>query len=244
MAMMQALEPIYLSQLQHYLYCPRQFALIELEDVWIENQFTAEGLVLHQRVNQADKQKRGDIRTVWSLRISHDELGIEGVADVVEYHKQPDGKEIPYPIEYKRGKPKAHRADEVQLCVQALCLEDMEGLAVPEGALFYGEVRRRHPVVFDDELRGLTRQTILACRNIVQSKITPKAQYQTIRLNGLIRKASRFVKTLNYGINTRKLRKIKRKILKKKFPNLKGIMKILPKIGCVKIFMTFGHLGL
>lgn len=172
------LEPIYLSRLQHYLYCSRQFALIELEDVWIENQFTAEGKVLHQRVDQPDKQKRGDIRTVRSMRLSHGALGIEGVADVVEYHRQADGTEQPYPIEYKRGKPKAHQADEVQLCAQALCLEDMEGVAVPEGALFYGEVRRRHRVDFDAALRELTLQTIQACRDIVQSKVTPKAVYQ------------------------------------------------------------------
>jgi len=168
-------EPIYLSRLQHYLFCPRQFGLIELESIWAENQFTAEGQVLHQRVNQPDQQKRGAIRTVWALRLAHAELGIEGVADVVEYHKQADGTEIPYPIEYKRGKPKTHRADEVQLCAQALCLEDMHGVAVPEGALFYGEVRRRHPVVFDAELRDLTTQTILACRTLVQTKATPKA---------------------------------------------------------------------
>ena len=175
---MQTLEPIYLSRLQHYLFCPRQFALIELESIWAENQYTAEGQVLHQRVNQADQQKRGAIRTVWALRLAHAELGIEGVADVVEYHKQTDGAEIPYPIEYKRGKPKTHRADEVQLCAQALCLEDMHGVAVPEGALFYGEVRRRHPVVFDAELRAITAQTILACRTIVQTKATPKAVYK------------------------------------------------------------------
>ena len=166
----RALEPIYLSRLQHYLYCPRQFALIELEDIWTENQFTAEGQVLHQRVNQADQQKRGTVRTVWAQRLANIELGIEGVADVVEYHKQSDGTETPYPIEYKRGKPKAHRADEVQLCAQALCLEEMHGVTVPEGSLFYGEVRRRHPVVFDAELRDLTAQTILACRAIVQTK--------------------------------------------------------------------------
>jgi len=176
-------EPIYLSRLQHYLFCPRQFALIELEDIWTENQFTAEGQVLHQRVNQADQQKRGAIRTVWALRLANLELGIEGVADVVEYHKQADGAEIPYPIEYKRGKPKAHRADEVQLCAQALCLEEMHGVPVPEGALFYGEVRRRHPVVFDAELRSLTAQTILACRAIVQTKITPKAIYKSKKCN-------------------------------------------------------------
>ncbi|WP_340122449.1 CRISPR-associated protein Cas4 [Methylobacter svalbardensis] len=176
-------EPIYLSRLQHYLFCPRQFALIELEDIWTENQFTAEGQVLHQRVNQADQQKRGSIRTVWALRLANVELGIEGVADVVEYHKQADGTEIPYPIEYKRGKPKTHRADEVQLCAQALCLEEMHGVSVPEGALFYGEVRRRHPVIFDAELRDLTAQTILACRTIVQTKTTPKAIYKSKKCN-------------------------------------------------------------
>ena len=177
------LEPIYLSRLQHYLFCPRQFALIELENSWAENQFTAEGQVLHQRVNQADQQKRGAIRTVWALRLANEQLGIEGVADVVEYHKQADGTQMPYPIEYKRGKPKTHRADEVQLCAQALCLEAMHGVSIPEGALFYGEVRRRHPVVFDAELRDLTRQTILACRTIVQTKITPKAHYQAKKCN-------------------------------------------------------------
>ena len=180
---MRPLEPIYLSRLQHYLFCPRQFGLIELEDIWTENQFTAEGQVLHQRVNQADQQKRGAILTVWALRLANVELGIEGIADVVEYHKQADGAEIPYPIEYKRGKPKAHRADEVQLCAQALCLEEMHGVPVPEGALFYGEVRRRHPVVFDAELRSLTAQTILACRAIVQTKITPKAIYKSKKCN-------------------------------------------------------------
>lgn len=179
-----ALEPIYLSRLQHYLYCPRQFALIELENIWIENQFTAEGQVLHQRVNQADQQKRGAVRTARAVRLANAELRIEGVADVVEYHQQADGTKIPFPIEYKRGKPKAHRADEVQLCAQALCLEEMHGVAVPEGALFYGEVRRRHPVIFDAELRNLTLQTIIACRDIVQTNITPHAIYQARKCNG------------------------------------------------------------
>ncbi|ALQ52126.1 CRISPR-associated exonuclease, Cas4 family [Nitrosomonas ureae] len=179
-----ALEPIYLSRLQHYLYCSRQFALIELENIWIENQFTAEGQVLHQRVNQADQQKRGAVRTARALRLANAELRIEGVADVVEYHQQADGTEIPFPIEYKRGKPKAHRADEVQLCAQALCLEEMHGVAIPEGALFYGEVRRRHPVIFDAELRNLTLQTIIACRDIVQTNITPHAIYQARKCNG------------------------------------------------------------
>jgi len=174
---MQTLDPIYLSRLQHYLFCPRQFGLIELEEVWAENQWTAEGQVLHQKVNQPDQEKRGAVRTAWALRLANEQLSIEGVADVVEYHKQENGTETPYPIEYKRGKPKTHRADEVQLCAQALCLEEMQGVTVAEGALFYGETRRRKEVIFDKVLRDLTLQTILACREIVQTKITPKAQY-------------------------------------------------------------------
>lgn len=176
---MQLLEPIYLSQLQHYIFCPRQYALIELEDVWTENQWTAEGQVLHQKVNQLHHEKRGDTRIAWALRLGHAQLGIEGIADVVEYHQQADGSEIPYPIEYKRGKPKKHHADEVQLCAQALCLEEMHGVTVPDGALFYGETRRRKDVPFDKALRELTLHTILACRAIVQTKTTPKAEYDT-----------------------------------------------------------------
>ncbi len=178
------LEIIYLSRLQHYLFCPRQFALIELESIWDENQSTAEGQVLHKRVNNADLQKRGDVRVAWSLRLGHAQLGIEGVADVVEYNLQDDGTEIPYPIEYKRGKPKAHRADEVQLCAQALCLENMHNIKVEKGALFYGELRRRHVVVFDEKLRELTNQTILACRTIVQTQSTPKAIYNSRKCCG------------------------------------------------------------
>lgn len=172
------LELIYLSRLQHYLFCPRQFGLIELEDIWQENQFTAEGQVLHQRVNQPNQEKRGVVRTVWALSLSNSALGIQGIADVVEYHRQTDGTEMPYPIEYKRGKPKTHQADEVQLCAQALCLEEMEGIAVPEGALFYGETRRRQVVPFDAALRSLTLDTIQACRAIIQTQATPKASYQ------------------------------------------------------------------
>lgn len=181
---MSSTEKIFLSRLQHYLYCPRQFALIELEDIWTENRFTAEGQILHERVNQADQHKRGDIRTVWALRLSSDLLGIEGVADVVEFHQQANGIELPYPIEYKRGKPKSHRADEVQLCAQALCLEEMHDCSVPEGALFYGETRRRLPVVFDEELRSLTLQVIHACRDIVQTGHTPKAIFESKKCRG------------------------------------------------------------
>ncbi len=173
------MERILLSRLQHYLFCPRQFALIELEDIWEENQLTALGQVMHERVNQPSHETRGTIRTVRALQLASETLGIDGIADVVEYHRQPDGSQRPYPVEYKRGKPKSHRADEVQLCAQALCLEEMNGCAVPEGALFYGETRRRQVIVFDDELRKLTHETILGCRAIVESGLTPKAHYQS-----------------------------------------------------------------
>lgn len=173
------METIYLSRLQHYLYCPRQFALIELEDIWTENYFTASGQVLHQRVNQQDQQKRGKIRTAWALPLASEKLGIEGVADVVEFHRQPDGSELPYPVEYKRGKPKSHQADEVQLCAQALCLEEMQNVTIPQGALFYGETRRRQNIEFDQQLRDLTLNTIQACRAIVATGNTPLAEFDS-----------------------------------------------------------------
>lgn len=170
---------IYLSRLQHYLFCPRQFALIELENVWAENVFTAEGQVMHERVNSGENETRGDIRTVRTLQLGSTVHELEGVADVVEYHRQADGTQLPYPIEYKRGKPKAHRADDVQLMAQALCLEEMHACHINEGAIFYGKTRRRHVVTFDDELRNLTVQAIAECRAIIDSGITPKPLYNT-----------------------------------------------------------------
>lgn len=170
---------IYLSRLQHYLFCPRQFGLIELEQAWAENLFTAEGQVMHERVNSGENETRGDICTVRTLQLGSTELGLEGVADVVEYHHQADGSQLPYPIEYKRGKPKGHRADEVQLMAQAFCLEEMHQCHIPEGALFYGKTRHRHVVAFDQQLRDLTLQAINDCRAIIESGITPKAEYNT-----------------------------------------------------------------
>ena len=178
------LEKIYLSRLQHYLYCPRQFALIELEGQWQENRFTAEGQVLHKQVNEQDQTRRANIRVVHALPLASEQLGIEGVADVVEFHRQPDGIEKPFPVEYKRGKPKAHHADEVQLCAQALCLEEMLGMPVLEGALFYGETRRRLPVVFDTELREMTRQSIEACRTMVRVGQTPPPVFEEKKCRG------------------------------------------------------------
>ena len=171
---MDKLEIIYLSRLQHYLFCPRQFALIEIEDLWVENILTAQGQVLHQRVNQQESVTRGKVKIVRALPLSNHQLGIEGVADVVELHHEKD-KIRPYPIEYKRGKPKEHRADEVQLCAQALCLEEMFNTVIEDGALFYGETHRRKEIIFDEELRQLTLSVIEKCRYLVQTGITPSA---------------------------------------------------------------------
>ncbi len=131
-----------LSALQHYLYCPRQCALIHVERLWAENRQTAEGRLLHDRADKPQIERRHGVRTITAMPLSSAELGITGVADVVE-SRTDEGGERPFPVEYKRGRPKAHRADEVQLCAQALCLEAMFGCKVEEGALFYGQTRRR-----------------------------------------------------------------------------------------------------
>lgn len=169
-----------LSALQHYLYCPRQCALIHLEQQWSENRHTAEGRVLHQRADTPLVERRRGIRVVTAMPLLNLELGITGKADLVEFLSCESG-ERPYPVEYKRGRPKAHRADEVQLCAQALCLESMLTTEVNEGALFYGKTRRRQVVVFDDALRVLTHGVIAQTRAMFSARQTPSACYEQRR---------------------------------------------------------------
>jgi CRISPR-associated exonuclease Cas4 len=159
-----------LSALQHYLFCPRQCALIHVEGLWAEDAATAEGRLLHERVDAGQAEARLGIRIARGIALRSLALGVSGRADVVEFRGKPSR---PYPVEYKRGKPKAHRADEVQLCAQAVCLEEMFGGDVPEGALFYGLSRRRTPVSFDAILRDLTARTAAAARADIQSGHTP-----------------------------------------------------------------------
>lgn len=159
-----------LSALQHHLFCPRQCALIHVEGLWAEDGATAEGRILHERVDAGGFETRPGIRIARGVALRSLALGVTGKADVVEYHGRPPR---PFPVEYKRGKPKAHRADEVQLCAQALCLEEMSGQDVPEGALFYGETRRRVPVRMDAALRALTVQTAQAARGNIAAGRTP-----------------------------------------------------------------------
>lgn len=167
-----------ISALQHYLYCPRQFALIHVERLWAENRFTAEGQLLHRKADEVAVVSRRGVRTVTAMPLLNTELGITGVADVVEFHETTEG-ERPYPVEYKRGRPKDHHADEVQLCAQALCLEVMFKVVLEEGALYYGKTRHRQVVMLNDELRALTRQVITEARLLVAQGRTPTAAYKS-----------------------------------------------------------------
>lgn len=160
------------SALQHYLFCPRQCALIHVEQQWAENGATAEGRLLHERVDSGVPDRRRGVRTVRTLPIRSFALGVYGKADAVELHGS-GATCVPYPVEYKRGSPKPHRADEVQLCAQAFCLEEMFGCVVPEGALFYDRPHRRTVVQFDAELRALTKSTAQAVHVLFGSGQTP-----------------------------------------------------------------------
>lgn len=169
-----------ISALQHLLYCPRQFALIHIERQWAESRHTAEGRLLHGRVDKPHAHQRNGVRTVTAMPLVQLELGITGVADLVEFHRCETG-ERPVPVEYKRGRPKNHRADEVQLCAQALCLEHMLKLPVTSGDLFYGQTRRRKEVHFDGTLRSLTQSTIASVRAMTRSGLTPTMPYESKR---------------------------------------------------------------
>lgn len=168
---------IAISALQHWLYCARQCALIHLEQAWEENRFTAEGKVMHARAHDVPGESRPGVRIARGLPVRALRLGLSGQCDVVEFHTC--GRILP--VEYKRGRPKAHRADEVQLCAQALCLEEMLGVSIVEGCLYYGERRRRTEVVFDAELRDLVISTAAAVHECFASGVTPLAEYEARR---------------------------------------------------------------
>lgn len=169
-------ELIMISALQHYVYCPRQCGLIHVDDVWQENLFTTRGNILHEKVDTDTYETRGDIKTVRGLRIHSLRYGIVGRCDVVEFKRERSAT-IPYPVEYKSGKPKEDISDLVQLCAQAFCLEEMLDTNIKEGAFFYGSIRRRNKIVITDELRKETERIILSVRAIVESKKIPSAEY-------------------------------------------------------------------
>lgn len=166
-----------ISALQHLLFCPRQCALIYIEQLWNENLLTAEGRIAHEKVDEGGTESRSERKIVFGLLLRSFRLGLVGKADVVEIFKA-GGKRIQvFPVEHKRGRPKQKDYDRVQLCAQALCLEEMLGITVDEGALFYGKTRRREIVVFDDSLRKLTQETARELHYLIESGVTPKAFY-------------------------------------------------------------------
>lgn len=177
------------SALQHLAFCERQWGLIHLEGIWEENRLTAEGRHLHNRVDSPETEVRGDVRIVRGLRLRSLRLGLTGKADVVEFHHLPEeqhsgmrlsgvqGLWQPVPVEYKRGKPKPDHTDEVQICAQALCMEEMMATAVPEGVLFYGTPRRRYDVVFDGILRLKTETLCARLHELTKAGKTPQAEY-------------------------------------------------------------------
>ena len=167
-----------LSALQHLLFCERQCALIHTERLWSENRLTAEGRNLHERADSGESESRGPVRTVRSLPLRSLRLGRTGIADVVEF--QYDGATLvsAMPIEYKRGHAKSDDSDRVQLCAQAVCLEEMLGISIPAGALFYATPRRRTDVVFDEMLRRTTVDATIRLHALLDSGITPRVPRQ------------------------------------------------------------------
>lgn len=174
-----------LSGLQHFAFCRRQWALIHIEQQWAENYRTADGRIMHTKAHDSElREKRGDIVITRAMQISSAELGISGECDVVEFHKSPNGIYISgldgsynvIPVEYKRGQPKENNCDELQLCAQVMCLEEMLCCDIPEAYLYYGETRRRHTVVLDESLRNKTAAMIHEMHQLYERQHTPKVK--------------------------------------------------------------------
>jgi CRISPR-associated exonuclease Cas4 len=162
-------DPIPISALQHYLYCPRQCALIHIEQTFDENIYTLRGQRVHEKVDEGNNETLEGVRVERSLPLFSERLGLTGKSDVVEFH---DGK--PYPVEYKSGKRKNKEADDLQLCAQAMCLEDMFNIEILEGSLYYDRSRHRRIVEFDEELRALVIQTVADIQNLFEASKLPK----------------------------------------------------------------------
>lgn len=162
----EILVPI--SALQHYVYCPRQCALIHVERVWEDNLFTLRGRRIHQRVDKLGEEMLRVGSTVHRVVVFSRRLGLVGKLDVLEFHGT-----TPYPVEYKAGAKGVWLADEVQLCAQAICLEEMMRVQVPKGAIFYSGSRRRREVSFSSELRAKVEETVAAVRLLLERGILP-----------------------------------------------------------------------
>ena len=174
-----------LSGLQHFKFCRRRWALIHIENQWEENYRTIDGASLHQNAHDTEfLESRGDRFITRGVSIYSAELGVSGQCDVLEYHRGNTGIPIagkdglwqPFPVEYKRGKPREDTGDALQLCGQAMCLETMLCCDIPEGALYYGEIRRRERVAFTPELRTQVRQMLEQMHDLYHRGYTPKVK--------------------------------------------------------------------
>jgi CRISPR-associated exonuclease Cas4 len=165
-------ELLPISALQHYAYCPRQFALIHIEQAWEENRYTAEGRLLHERVDSSAAEQRGALRYERSVMLLSQQYGLTGKMDLLEIEKNGEVSKY-FPVEYKRGKPKVEDWDRIQLCAQALCIEEMKKNTVAEGAIWYWEVRKREPVVIDIALRQTTEEAIGNAKSLLREGLTP-----------------------------------------------------------------------
>ena len=173
-----------LSGIQHFAFCRRQWALIHIENQWAENERTVDGIIMHEKAHSGDAESRGDVVIMRALRVFSATLGVSGECDVVEFNRNADGISLnghdglwqPYPVEYKRGKPKDGDADALQLCGQAMCLEHMLCCDIPEGALYYGEIRRRERVAFTPALRSQVKELLLQMHELYRRGYTPKVK--------------------------------------------------------------------
>ena len=174
-----------LSGLQHFKFCRRQWALIHIENQWAENFRTTDGAVFHEQAHNGTlTESRGELLITRDMRIFSRTLGVSGACDVLEFRRDSRGILLkgreglwqPFPVEYKRGRPKETTADELQLCGQAMCLEEMLCCEIPRGALYYGEPRRRTEVIFTPELRQEVRELIAWMHELCRQGHTPKVK--------------------------------------------------------------------
>ena len=175
-----------LSGIQHFAFCRRQWALIHVEQQWQENVRTVEGELLHKRAHDTySSEKRNDVVISRGLPVHSREMGVSGVCDIVEFRRAEEGITLHghrgtfqvYPVEYKRGKPKDTQIDILQLTAQAMCLEEMLSGTIAEGAVFYGEIKRRERIEFTDELKEQVRTMFSEMHQYFDRKYTPKVKW-------------------------------------------------------------------
>ena len=168
------LDLILISSLNEYVFCPRRFGLQQVEGLWRDNEHTILGTLLHENVDDAGYEYEADkdVKLVFALPLYSDRYGLTGRADVIEWH----GSQ-PIPVEYKKGKRRQYENDDVQVCAQALCLEDMFGVIVTEGFVYHATSKRRRSVTINERLRTETIDTITRARTLLQTGTIPSATY-------------------------------------------------------------------